>query len=93
MDIFLVALEGPSVQAWANIRATWPQHHYIISDHLAVIAITGIVVSQQIADAIGLVLGQEPNGFVVKLEHYAGTGRTPVVEWLNTAQGLKTQSL
>ena len=86
MSIYLIALNEPNAAAWTAVRDKWPARHYILTDHMAFVAPEGIVLTQEIADALGINSERRISGFVVELNNYSGLSRAALKEWIGKVE-------
>lgn len=87
MRVFAIYLNNPKEDAWRALRERWPGRNYILDDRLAFVAPKDeIVLTSQIAAAMGMVPGLETWGVVMELSAFNGFNQNDLWEWLDKAR-------
>ena len=84
MTIYAIILNEPNDSAWEAVRENWPNHHHILTDQIAFIAVPEdkLTLTDDIAEPIGLNESKKIRGLVIEAEHRAGFNDSSLVEWL-----------
>ena len=87
MSVYVIILKEPKTEVWEQVRETWPNHHYILSDTAAFVAPAGISLIGQVCDRLGINdVQKNANGVVLEITAYQGYSDTALGEWLTKAR-------
>ena len=88
MSIYLVALTEPSEEAWSNRKEKWAKRHFILTDHLALVATESDVLTEDVCESIGMNEEDEVSGFMAEIDYGTINGwtRKAFWEWLRKNQ-------
>ena len=88
MSIYLVALNDPAEDAWIQVRESWPERHYILTDRLAFIAPEDTLLTETVGEMVGMNEERKLSGFVVEITYEAinGWNRPGLWEWMRKYQ-------
>ena len=81
MRIYMITLNAPSKQAWAQLRHGWPHRHRIVKDHLAFVAPEEAATTGEIGKAIGMNADDRVEGVVAEIRDGAVNGWNDVSLW------------
>lgn len=87
VDVYAVILREPEEAVWQKIREEWPDRHYILTDRLAFVALSGVSTADQICATLGI--SPKIHGLVIELfdsyQGYFEQGQE-LGEWLRKAR-------
>lgn len=81
MTIYAIVLNEPNEAAWRQVKSEWPDRHYIVTDSLAFVAPEGFILTEDIAEAIGMDERGGVTGVVIEVTSYSGFNKPGLWEW------------
>ena len=83
MTLYAVILHRPSDTVFDSISKNWPDRYFIADKRLALISSDKNDLTAHIAERVGIGVEFNASGLVIQMDYYAGTGSSPLVEWIN----------
>ena len=81
MTIYAIVLNEPDDTAWERVKSQWPHHHYIVADCLAFLAPEGPILTEEIAETVGMNDDDAITGVVIEVASYNGFNKPGLWEW------------
>ena len=81
--VFAVVLNDPSEFAWERLREIAEEHHFVLTERIAFIAVPANVVTGDLSDQIGMNKTNTVSGIVMRLGSYNGWNKRTLWEWLS----------
>ena len=81
MTIYAIVLNEPNEAAWRQVKSEWPDRHYIVTDHLAFVASEEVILTEGIAEALGMDDEGNVTGVVIEAASYSGFNKPGLWEW------------
>ena len=83
MNLYAIVLNEPSEDAWEKIKAEWPEHHYLLTDRIAFLAVdNGSITTGKIGSLLGMNKEDDVTGFVMQSAAVNGWNRADLWEWM-----------
>ena len=81
MTIYAIVLNEPDETAWRQVRSEWPDRHYIVTDRLAFITPKEVILTEDIAETLGMDDERNVTGIVIEVASYSGFNKPGLWEW------------
>lgn len=79
---YIIILQEPNADAWQQVKDVW-DHHYIVSETMAMIAVDKSVLAREITDALGMDMTAGCAGFVLEYTWWYGYWDRDLMRWMN----------
>ena len=84
--LYLVVLRQPNPDIWKRIKEEWPEHHFILDTRSAYIALESVLLTDDLAEKIGMNEKEKVAGVVVEIAEINGWISKKLWEWIRKVQ-------